>query len=197
MSVQRAPWPSSVEADGASARLIASYSAEPLAQASATLVRQRAASSERWPERRAISTAPMTMTRTRAPSRIQSHSSEEPDSPGEPAPFAAAECEGAGADAAGNAGAVGFGAFALSENEGAETLLLGNKLDTAFLMLPLWPHPAARSPTASIAAASASLLVGVFIAVLARVPGEVAAVPDHRLAGPARCVRCTGTRCGP
>src|SRR5215469_1768375 len=159
MSAQRAPWPSSVNADGASARLIASYSAEPLAQASATLVRQRAASSEPWPERRAISTAPMTMTRP--PSRIQSHSSEEPDSPEEPDPFAAGEC--AGAEAACDASAVvGFGAFALSENEGAETLLLGNKLDTAFLMLLLlpWLHPAARSPTARIAVASASLLVG-------------------------------------
>src|SRR5215472_7134812 len=195
MSVQRAPWPSSVNADGASARLIASYSAEPWAQASATLVRQRAASSERWPERRAISTAPITMTRP--PSRIQSHSSEEPDSPGEPDPFAAGECEGAEADASGDAGAVvGFGAFALGENEGAETLLLGDKLDTAFLMLLPWLHPATRSPTARIAAASASLLVGVFIAVLARMPGEVPAVPGHRLAGPARRVRRTGTRCG-
>ncbi|HEY2488249.1 MAG TPA: hypothetical protein VGI37_02000, partial [Streptosporangiaceae bacterium] len=59
--------------------LIASYSAEPLARASAAFDRQLPLIAERRPERRAISTVrPMT---TSAPSAIHSHSSEVVDVP--------------------------------------------------------------------------------------------------------------------
>src|SRR6202044_4227371 len=57
-----------------SAMLIASYSAEPRARASAAFDRQLVATAERRPERRAISTVNPMMTR--APSAIHSHSSE-------------------------------------------------------------------------------------------------------------------------
>src|SRR5215469_4344210 len=79
MSAQRALASLGSAGPRSSAMLIASYSAEPLARASAALDRQLRAIAERRPERRAISTVkPMT---TRAPSTIHSHSSEVADVP--------------------------------------------------------------------------------------------------------------------
>src|SRR5215470_10202175 len=158
MSAQRAPASRGSAGPRSSAMLIASYSADPLARASAAFDRQFPATAERRPERRAISTV-KTMT-SRAPSTIHSHTSELADVPDAGDVAGAAEC------ALGEAGTVTVdvvggavtvvGGCVGGEIVGTETVTLW--LDAAFLMwLIALPHPAVRHTAARMAPARTSL----------------------------------------
>ena len=141
-----APW--------AGAAIIASCSAEPFAVASTTFDCQFDLAADRWPERRAISTATAMMTM--AASTIHSHSSDEPDPPAA-AVEAAAGFSGAWPVA--GASALGAGGAMLALRLGI-AVRLGDRLEIAVLMAPptgpLPPHPAARDPITRATAATAS-----------------------------------------
>jgi hypothetical protein len=161
--------------------LIASYSAEPLARASATFDRQLPVIAERRPERRAISTVkPMT---TRAPSAIHSHSSEVADVPdledflgvaddglGEAGSVTVDVVGGAvtvvGGGVVGETGVVGE-AGVVGESAGEPvTPWADATLDTAALTwLMVLPQPAIRQMAARIDPARTSLFVSRFIRV--------------------------------
>jgi len=148
--------------------LIASYSAEPLARASATLACQPAFVAERRPERLAINAATATIATT--PSKIHSHRYEVPVPLAAGVCAGAAEASGLGEEAGGTAaalvawavwaGLVGLGLRVFGENVGGETdgeswFWPGDKLATAPERLPPpCAHPAARNPAKTMASAS-------------------------------------------
>ena len=103
--------------------------------------RQPDRAAERRPEARAIHTiAPMTMS---APSTIHSHSSDEPDPP---AGAAEPACDGSVGGAC-DGSLLGAGCVAGALLVGVNvTLRLGDRLEIAFLIAPLCPHPRPAIP---------------------------------------------------
>jgi hypothetical protein len=139
---------------GASAMRSPSASAWPFAYVSIIVERQPDRPAERRPEARAIHTiAPMTMS---APSTIHSHSSDEPDPLAGAVEPACAGSVGGACDGSLLAAGCVTGALLVGVNV---TLRLGDKLEIAFLIAPLCPHPAASDPRATTTAATASPLL--------------------------------------
>src|SRR5580704_2509830 len=152
MSDHRAPASAAASPPGASAALIASCRAEPLAYASMSRDRWPAAAAERRRAERAINAIRPATTTT--PSRIHSQSRLEP----EEAPGVAETLDGAdGAEVV--ALCVGGWVIGVAVALGlAETVAVRlGRLPIELVTVP--PHPAARQPTTAMAASRESLFV--------------------------------------